>query len=46
MTGARASDYDSTIAVLQELADRFAVNDEPMRTSLLRTVDLLKRLRP
>jgi tetratricopeptide (TPR) repeat protein len=46
MTGARASDYDSTIAVLQELANRFAGNNEPVRTSLLRTVDLLKRLRP
>jgi len=45
-TGARASDYDSTISVLEELSGKFTGNNEAVRASLDHAVDLLKRLKP
>jgi tetratricopeptide (TPR) repeat protein len=46
MTGARPSDYDSTISVLEELSSKFAGKNESMCASLKRAAGFLKGLKP
>lgn len=45
-SGARASDYDSILAVLEELSARFAGSNVSLRASLERASAFLKRLKP
>jgi tetratricopeptide (TPR) repeat protein len=44
-TGARPSDYDSAISVLEQLAEKFAGGSEPARARLDRGIALLRRLK-
>lgn len=45
-TGARASDYDSTVSVLEELSAKFDGRNETLHASLERAVAFLRRVRP